>query len=255
LIGLLEIFICEDVEIQRKDIEKCIENCIMIHNLDMRIVVSTNDPKEIIAYLENHRAAGLSVGLYFLDYDLNNDMNGMQLANTIREYDPFGYIVVVTSYDDVMPYTFRYKIAALDFITKDEHYRMQRRIHECILNVNRKYSAITSGLQKKFSFKLGDKIIAVEHSKIFYFETTGDADHKIRLHTADGDYEFYGTLKSIEEKLDDDFCRCHNSFIANIRNVQQVVTKERKVQFPQGISCEASERGIRRLNKMMKTKL
>ena len=50
----------------------------------------------------------------FLDIDLSSNMIGINLAATIREYDPLAKIIFVTSYTDLAYLTFLYKVEAMD---------------------------------------------------------------------------------------------------------------------------------------------
>lgn len=56
---MLEIFICEDDEEQRKRLTKYVTDYIMIENLDMKVVVSTAHSNDIIEYLQQNNTTGL----------------------------------------------------------------------------------------------------------------------------------------------------------------------------------------------------
>lgn len=141
---MLNVIICEDNENQRKRITKFIEDSIMIENLDMKIALSTENPMEIIEYLNKNEISGL----YFLDVDLQSDINGIKLAEVVREYDPRGFIVFVTTHAEMSYLTFLYKVEAMDYIIKDNIEIIKDRIHQCILNAHKKYSSKTTEMQK-----------------------------------------------------------------------------------------------------------
>lgn len=69
----------------------------MIENLDMETGLITEDPYEFIEYIKENTASGI----YFLDVDLKSDINGIQLAEQIREYDPRGFIVFITTHAEM----------------------------------------------------------------------------------------------------------------------------------------------------------
>lgn len=50
----------------------------------MQLRAATGSPEEIIEYIK----ASDRTGLYFLDIQLQSDMNGLLLAKEIREYAP-----------------------------------------------------------------------------------------------------------------------------------------------------------------------
>ena len=99
---MLNVFICEDNTIERNKFEKIIKDIIMIENLDMDVSLSTGNPEDILSYLDNNSVSGL----YFLDIDLKNKNNGLKLAEKIREYDPRGFIVFVTTHAEMSYLTF-----------------------------------------------------------------------------------------------------------------------------------------------------
>lgn len=241
---MLSIVICEDNETQRKRITKFIEDSIMIENLDMEIALSTGRPEETIEYLKKNEISGL----YFLDVDLNSDMNGIKLAEIIREYDPRGFIVFVTTHAEMSYLTFMYKVEAMDYIIKDKPETVKERIHECILNANKKYSSKATELQKNFTIKADDKIINIEYNKILFFETS-DIIHKVLLHAVDRQIEFYAKMKDIEVKLDDRFYRCHRSFLVNKDNIKEIDKNNRVVYMINGQECLVATRLLRGLLK------
>jgi DNA-binding LytR/AlgR family response regulator len=73
---------------------------------------------------------------------------------------------------------------------------------------------------KRFSVRLGDKILIVPDSRITCFEAK---DKYTFLHTEDRDYIIPFTLKELETRLDPDiFLRVHKSWIVNIENISSI---------------------------------
>lgn len=71
---MVPIFICEDDAIQRHRLEDIIKKYVMIEDYDMEIVLSTDSPNDLLQYVDEHRDVR---GLYFLDIDLGQEMNGV----------------------------------------------------------------------------------------------------------------------------------------------------------------------------------
>lgn len=239
---MLKIFICEDNEEQRLKYEQIIKNIIMIENYDMNLQLSCGDPYEVIDYLKSNSSSGI----YFLDIDLHSDINGIHLAEKIREYDPRGFIIFVTTHAEMSYLTFLYKVEAMDYIIKDNYNNIQQRIAECIKNAHDKYSCKITDLQKVFSIKVNDKIINVDLDDIIFFETSSTI-HKVNLHCKNRQVEFYGKMKDIEEMIDQRFCRCHNSFLINKDKVKEIDKKKRIVYMINDEECLISTRGIKKL--------
>ncbi|MDD2483871.1 MAG: LytTR family DNA-binding domain-containing protein [Eubacteriales bacterium] len=59
----------------------------------------------------------------------------------------------------------------------------------------------------------------VRMEDIVYFEKEL---RKIHLHTEEDVLSFYGSFRSLDERLDERFCRCHYSFVVNLEKVKAV---------------------------------
>ncbi|WP_277750313.1 LytR/AlgR family response regulator transcription factor [Halobacillus litoralis] len=239
----MDVFICEDDLQQKKRITQYIENYIMMENLDMKVAISTDDPDEIINYLEENRVNGL----YFLDVDLQHEKTGIVLGAEIRKHDSRGSIVFVTSHSELTYLTFLYKVEAMDYIIKDDFTDLQQRVIACIETANERHLATSTESSQRFQIKSGDKVISEEYKEILFFETSSKL-HKIIMHTDSRQVEFYGKLKEVES-LDDRFYRCHNSFVVNKDNIQSIDKKSREITMVNGESCFASSRYMKGLNK------
>ena len=241
---MLSIFVCEDNKEQREKFTKMIQDIVIIENFDMELTLSTSNPDDILNYLNENDVSGL----YFLDIDLKASINGIELATKIRQYDPRGFIVFVTTHSEMSYLTFIYKVEAMDYIIKDNYGNIKERIHQCILDANKKYSLKATQLQKVFSMKVGDKIISIEYHKILFFETSPTI-HKVILHTIDRQIEFYSKMKDVEEKLDNRFYRCHKSYIVNKDNIREIDLSNRCLYMVNGQECLISTRMIKGLVK------
>lgn len=185
-------------------------------------------------------------GLYFLDIDLNSNINGIKLAEEIRKYDPRGFIIFITTHAEMSYLTFLYKVEAMDYIIKDDNLNIQTRIHECILNACERCTNIRRNSQENFNFKIQDKYISIELNEIIFFETSTTV-HKLVLHSQNRQIEFYGRIKEIEKKLDSRFIRCHRSYLINKYNIKEIDLKKRIVYMSNGEECLVSSRLIKKL--------
>lgn len=244
---MLKFYICEDNLEQRNRFLKYVEDTIIIEELDIGKALITEDPEEILEYLSMNQGTGI----YFLDVDLKNKINGIQLAEKIREYDPSGFIIFITTHAEMSYLTFRYKVEAMDYIIKENYKEVKDRIHKCILNAHSRYSLNSNQGQKIFKFVSDDKVIHIENDKILYFETSSTI-HKIIIHAIDRQVEFYGQMKDIEEQLEENFCRCHRSYIVNKDKIKEIHKKERIIYMINGETCMISTRGMRLLKEFSK---
>ena len=146
--------------------------------------------------------------------------------------------------------TFQYKVEALDFIIKDTLEHIKSKIHECLLDVDRKYTSLNNSVNRTFIISQNDKRIAIDYNDIIFFETSNNI-HKIILHANKRVIEFTGQLKDIEKKLDYRFYRCHRSYIINKDNISEIDLNNLIVHMKNGETCPISVRLKKGLKKLI----
>lgn len=234
---MIDIYVCEDSNEQREIITRYIKSAILIQEYDMKLKISTHNPEIIIEEIKKSK----NTGLYFLDIDLHSDKNGLTLAKEIREYDPRGFIVFVTSHSEMSFMTFQYKVEALDFIIKDDPKQMQHRICECIENVHTKYMKIKKGEGKTITITRAGRKITLEYAHIMFFETSAN-EHKLIVHTENKSIEFFGKMKDIEDEVGDEFIRCHRAYLVNKKNIKEINYSEKLIIMKNQMECPISHR-------------
>ncbi|WP_414054552.1 LytR/AlgR family response regulator transcription factor [Macrococcus equi] len=240
----MNIYICEDSVEQLNHVKKVIANHIMIEQLDMTLALATNDPYELLEKVN----ASNDIGIYFLDIDLSSDINGVQLAQKIRDVDALGHIIFITSHSELTYLTFKYKVSALDFIIKDDVTSLDHSIRECIDVCQKRLSAIIERDKvDKLEVKSGSQKLFINYDDIIFFESSPNP-HRIILHLVNRRLEFYGNLKEYDD-LDERFFRCHQSYIVNVDYIQSIDKKNRLIHFTNGESCYISSRKINKLPK------
>jgi two-component system response regulator AgrA len=236
------IIICEDNVTQRKHVESIITN--EIKKFDCKIALSTNNPHEVIKHIDNRENSFI----YFLDVDLNSDLNGFELAQLIRTYDPNGYIIFLTSHAELTLLTFQYKVQALDYILKGDTDLLKTKVTDCLNAVHNNLNATKSIISNKISIDVGNNIIFLDYKDILFFETAGK-EHKISVHTLKGQYEFYGTLKNIEETVSSDFYKTHRSYLVNAKKIKSINKSKMVIEMINDETCYVSLRYLKGLLK------
>ncbi len=241
---MLSVFVCEDDLNQRTHLEKYINDYIMIEELDAKLVLSTDNPYDILNYLKSNVHTR---GIYFLDVDLKSDITGIGLASKIREIDTIGNIVFVTTHSELTYLTFLYKVEAMDYIIKDTPGSICQRIQDCLHVANKRYLNDRTGEKKIFKIKIGNQIRGIEHSEIMFFES-GLVPHKVILHTFNSQIEFYHTIHELAN-IGEEFYRCHKSFVVNKTNIKNIDRVGKVIEMINGEFCLASSRSIKGLLK------
>ena len=239
---MIKIYVCEDDNEQREKVKTIIENIVLMEDVDMELNCVTADPHTVLEKVKETE----EVGLYFLDIDLGSDINGLELARELRLYDPRGFVVFITTHSEMSYFTFMYKIEAMDYILKDGQADIGKRIFECILEANRRFSSEHNKVQSVFSIKIGEKVYSVDYDDVLFFETSSNV-HKIIVHCKKRQMEFLGKIKDIEDAVDDRFYRCHRSFLVNKDNIKEIDFKNRMIYMVNGEECMLSNRMMKGL--------
>lgn len=243
---MIDIFICEDNQKQLVLFTQNIRDTIMIEELDMEIALATTNPHAVLDRLADTE----NLGLFFLDIDLKSDIDGLMLAQRIRKQQPRCFIIFLTSHSEMSFLTFQYKVEALDFIIKDTAEHIKYKIHECLLDVQQKYTSLNNNINKTFVIRHADKYISIDFDDILFFETSNNI-HKILLHAHKRVIEFNGQLKEIEHQLDHRFYRCHRSYIINKDAIAEADFDAMNLLMKNGETCPIAVRHKRGLRKLM----
>ncbi|MDR0920815.1 MAG: LytTR family DNA-binding domain-containing protein [Lactobacillales bacterium] len=238
---MLNVYICEDDEKQRHQIEKIVQNYLFIEDYDMTIQLTSPSPEEILHEVQAQKQTN---GLYLLDVDLQAKMNGIELAAKIRETDTLGTIVFITTHDEMAYLTFSYKVEAMEYILKEDSKNMRQAIADCLKIANdRQYK--NSDKRSLFTFKLGAQWKSAPYDEILFFETS-PTPHKIILHMENAQLEFYGSIKELAQ-IDPRFIRCHKSYVVNKDKIRNINLAERTVEISNGETCLVSVRALGKL--------
>lgn len=234
---MLDIFVCEDNDAQRRMVVQMIQNTVLIEELHMQLVLDTADPYELMETVRDSQ----NTGVYFLDIDLNTDINGMKLAQQIRLFDPRGFIIFITAHSELSYMTFQYRVEAMDFVLKDNPAEVKVKVRECLLNAMDRHTLQTNKTHQTYTIEAGGRKISIDYDEILFFETSSNI-HKVILHAKDRQIEFSGTMKVLANTLGGAFVRCHRSFLVNKNNIKEVDAKNRIIYFANGETCLLSTR-------------
>jgi two-component system, LytTR family, response regulator LytT len=161
------------------------------------------------------------IDIILLDIQMNQ-MNGIEVANKIREMNQQVIIIFVTNYLDSI---FEgYKVRAFRYIMKDNmNKELLTAIEDALLELEDN--------QKYFQYFAKGKTLKIFYSDIIYFESKARV---IDIHTVKSIEIFYGKINTIEESLKEDFIRCHQSYVVNLKyiagiegNYLMIITGER----------------------------
>ena len=243
---MIQIYLCEDNEEQLETYSKIIKNALALDDFSFVFTLATSNP---YALLEK-RKENKNTGLYFLDIDLQSDIIGLELAQQIRLLDPRGYIVFITTHSEMMELTFRHKVEAMDFILKDTPEQIPDRIRHCLHTAKENDILLHKQKENNISIKLDNMIVRLNLNDIIFIESD-TSPHRLIIHTSHGVKRIPGTLKELEIHLNSQFCRCHNSFLANMEHVTSFDKETRQLVMDNQERCPVSMRMIPKVKKLL----
>ena len=235
----MHIFICEDDPVQRKRLEKTVSDHISSSNSGMSIALSTDSPAVMLEYLESH---SVQSGLYFLDVDLQCNMNGIELGGKIRKLDLFATIVFITTHSEMTHLVFTHKVEALDYILKDSPPdEIDKKIVECIQVAYRRFFEDRQTSVQYFEINIGKQVLSIPYDNIVYFESNVNMRNKLVLHTVDNMLDFRGHISDVA-KLGSPFCMCHQSYVVNVNCIKSIDKTNRLLEMINGAVITVSRR-------------
>ncbi|MDO4272230.1 MAG: LytTR family DNA-binding domain-containing protein [Eubacteriales bacterium] len=234
---MIPIYICDDEILLLKQLQQVVSDQVMISAYDMGPIYTFSSPEELLSKINS----GSPRGIYFLDIDFPGQMNGFQLAQRIRSFDPRGFIIFITGHDDLAVETFRYQLEAMDYVVKGDDKLITERIQTCLANAEARILAESKENTQYYTLKISDTVRHIPLSRILYFEAIG-RKHLVLLRMTDEMLEFYGSLTAIEEEVGERFWRCHRGYLVNREHIHEIHLKENSVELTNGERCLLSRR-------------
>ncbi|SHJ77777.1 two component transcriptional regulator, LytTR family [Hathewaya proteolytica DSM 3090] len=241
---MLSVIICEDSSIQCSKIEKIVSDLIGQWEFDFQLKLSARTPDQVLEYIEENNVRR---GIYILDIDLNNSVNGLQLASLIRERDALGYIIFLTTHSEMSFLTFKYKVEAIDYIIKDNFNNVRANLQKTLSYINDNFEK-TEKKENVLLLEQEGRKIKIMLDEVMFIETS-QSPHKLVVHEKNRIFEIYGTLREFEENLPENFYRSHRAYIVNKNNIIEVDKKRRILMMKNGEQCFVSFRCLTGLKK------
>ena len=210
---MLNFAIIEDDEKILKNLYHYLESIFMQHDFDAEIGIHTTNVDSLLSYINKNK-----VDVLILDIDLNSTLSGLEIAKKVRSSNKDCYIIFETAHLEFGLMAYRFK--TFDYISKPI---TRQRLEDCIIRLFED----VSGVSKRF-IRIDNKNTIIAEKEIKYIKRDG---MKIVFHTNSRDYEIYSSFSKIQDKLPENFVRCHKSFIANVDNITKVESTDNMVYF------------------------
>lgn len=202
---MIKVAICDD----EKYFLDLLENMIKNYNDRIGQNISVYKYTSAIQLMESLKQ---DFQIYFLDIKIPN-MDGIELAKTIRKYDTWTYLVFITSFRQYMPVG--YEVGAANYIEKPiSQDELDRELNRA-LNYLQNYQQAYIPIKNLYGF------YKVKLHNIKFIETF---ERKSLIHTDSGEIISYKNMMELEKELNGfSFFRCHNSYIVNINYIEKIL--------------------------------
>ena len=229
---MLNFIILDDDALHNVNTNKRLQLIFQKYEIKAQIVLETTSPKKVMEYSLSNNTTN---NVYLLDVNVNSDVNGIDVANTIRQQDVGSYIVFVSAHPEyVMP---SLKTKVFDYLIKPVSIET---LAECINSIYKDFNKANSTKVQSIAIKSGFNLYTLAFDDIIFFEKYG---HILVVHRLLGKIESSEPLDSIEPKLDKKvFFRCHKSFIVNISHIVRVDFLNNIIYLKNDESCAVSKR-------------
>jgi two-component system response regulator AgrA len=198
--------------------------------LKERVTFVANDFAQVVGYIV---ANDIKNGIYFLDIELSQQSeakNGVDLAEFIKKQDENAQIIFVTAYDKYAPLTYRRRIGAIDYISKNlSSDEIIQRLEETLRGAISNLTNMVKYGNRNFKYKIGRNVFKVSENEVFYIENS-TMQHKVHMVTEHGDVEFKGNVSQVAKNADF-LTKVSQSALVNPNNVKAIDTHNKLIIF------------------------
>lgn len=237
---MLKIIVCDDDRFTLRLASGLLEKAITISKVDAKIVCMASTGRELLNYIKNSPGPYL----YFLDFDLGkSELNGIDLVKKIRQTDPDGKIVFVTSHGDKGMEILRSGIQAFGFIEKNPEQKLMISEYERYLTMANSAKNDTAAIPS-IELPLGvDETVSLLVPDISFVDSVKTVAHSICYHTFDGsEVTVRDTLEHAQELLGENFIRCHRSVLVNKNHVLSLKNGLLNLSNGTSVACAIGKR-------------
>lgn len=217
---MLNFIICDDNLKIVKKLTDMLENIFMQNNYEATVSFTTDNADKILEYVKLNKT-----DVVILDINLKSNKTGLEIAEEIRAQNKDIYIIFLTGHLEYALVAYKYK--TFDYIPKPI---TQERLE---LTINRLFNDIYS--KPKKYIRLDNKNTIIDEAEVNYIKRDG---MKLVFNTNCRNYEIYSSFNKIQDKLPENFVRCHKSYIINVDKISNVEPIRNRVFFNDNNFCD-----------------
>lgn len=241
---MIDIYLCEDEEIQLSYFQKVIEEYLTEEHIDARVVSARRSPEQTLADIQEN---GSKRALFLIDIQLRGcSMDGFGLARELKKLNREYYLVYLTSHEELAYKVFEYELGVLDYIVKSPRNFLSNKISD---HMRSRFNTIFEKIEKRerqeeketIVIECGSRYVEVIVEDIIFIQAI-KGRHQIEIHTPYQTMNVRQSLKDIYEMLDDNFLYVNKSCIVQKSMIREIDKKERIVILKGNYRVEISYR-------------
>lgn len=251
MFALINVFLCEDEEMQLEYFRYQISQYIEENQKDARLVSARRDPEDTY---NDAMKIGSQPSLFIIDIELPGfSMDGFRLVQKLEESRfPYWY-VFLTAKSELAYKVFDYRLRIVDYLVKKPELFQKNEVSEEVIN---RFNAIFEQIEKErnkpperiwISDKTSRTGIIVD--QIIYVQTV-KGKHSVEIYSTENNYITRKSIKEMEEILGNDFILISNFCIISKKHIKKVDTAKRIAYLTNGYECGISRRHIQEVLKI-----
>ena len=226
---MLKIAVCDDEPAQREYLASLVSRWADQKDTPVQISLFIHAEAFLFAYEDQK-----DFDILLLDIQMK-EINGITLAETVRQEDESMQIIFITAFADYMPYG--YEVSALHYLIKP-------------VDEKRLFAVLDKAAKRRrhreapLLFSTGEGQVKLLSSEIYYVEAFAHdcfivmKKRKIQVGLAIGE---------MEARLGDAFVRCHRSYLVHLEHIRNIT--KNVVLLDNGDNVPVSRRLLRQVNR------
>lgn len=231
---MLKVVLCDEDKTYVQLLEKLIMEIAIRNKYNIEVAVMAYSPQDVLEYLGKDK----EISIYILEtiYSLSK-YDGIELAKAVREKDRDSYIVFCTASAEYIYKVMTGLIKPSGYLIKHGNAVNVEELNNVLGDIYRDYLNFFAKDEAVLNINIGTEIYRINYNQIMYLESF---QKKIYVHTDNQRIGYYDSLSSLEEKLGDNFIRCHKSYIINTDKVLRISFSNMKIELSNGDEIDIS---------------
>ena len=251
MFALINVFLCEDEEMQLEYFRYQISQYIEENQKDARLVSARRDPEDTY---NDAMKIGSQPSLFIIDIELPGfSMDGFRLVQKLEESRfPYWY-VFLTAKSELAYKVFDYRLRIVDYLVKKPELFQKNEVSE---EVTSRFNMIFEQIDREQNktpsrIWVGDKTRKTEVlvDQIIFVQTI-KGKHNVEIYSTEKSFIARKTIKEMEELLGNEFILISNFCIISKRNIRGVDAANRTVSLTNGYECGISKRHVQEVMRL-----